>query len=45
MINSIEGIGEVKGCKNSALADIKAAKYIVGNFHNGCFCLVNQLVC
>ena len=38
MINSIEGYGKVKGYKNSTLADIKAAKYVVVNFHKGCFC-------
>ena len=29
MINSIEGCGEFNECKNSALAGIKAAKFIV----------------
>ena len=38
MINSIEGCGKVKGYKNSSLSGIKAAKYVVVNFHKGCFC-------
>ena len=37
VINSIEGCGEVNECKNSALASIKAAKFIVVYFHKGCF--------
>ena len=45
MINSIEGCVKVKGYKNSTLSGIKAAKYVVVNFHNGGFCSVNQLVC
>ena len=39
MINSIEGFGKVKGYKNSTLADIKAAKYVVVKVnHKGYFC-------
>ena len=38
MINSIEGCGKVKGNKNSTLSGIKAAEYVVVNFHKGCFC-------
>ena len=37
MINSIEGCGNVKGYKNSTLSGIKAAEYVVVNFHKGCF--------
>ena len=33
MINSVEGCGKVNGYKNSALSGIKAAKYVVVNFH------------
>ena len=39
MINGIEGCGKVKGYKNSTLAGIKAAKYVVGNFAQGLFLL------
>ena len=38
MINGIECCGKVKGYKNSTLTAIKAAKYVVVNFHKGCFC-------
>ena len=38
MINSIECCGKVNGYKNSTLAGIKAAKYVVVNFHKSCFC-------
>ena len=30
--------GKVKGYKNSTLAGIKAAKYVIVKFHKGCFC-------
>ena len=38
VINSIDGCGKVKEYKNSTLPGIKSGKYVIVNFHKGCFC-------